>query len=72
MNLKRFFNMGLKDKVGVKAQAETPNLPDRGEMVTQKEASFIIAKLRQATYTGSEFETFYTVMTKLQSFIEKK
>ena len=64
--------MGLKDKVGVKAQAETPNLPDKGEMVTQKEAYFIIAKLRQATYTGSEFETFYTVMTKLQSFIEKK
>ena len=72
MNIKRFFNMGLRDKAGAKETSKAPNLPETGGMVTDKEAAFIVAKLRQATYTGSEFETFYTVMTKLQSFIEKK
>ena len=36
MNIKRFFNMGLRDKAGVKAQAETPNLPETGRMVTER------------------------------------
>jgi len=40
--------------------------------INEKEAGFIIAKLRQATYTGAEFETFYTVVSKLQKLVEKK
>ena len=40
--------------------------------ITEKEAAFIVAKLRQATYQGSEFEQFYGVMSKLQSIIGKK
>ena len=39
--------------------------------INEKEAGFIIAKLRQATYTGAEFETFYTVVSKLQKLVEK-
>ena len=45
---------------------------DNSASITDKEAGFIIAKLRQATYTGAEFETFYTVVSKLQKLVEKK
>ena len=34
--------------------------------LTKEESAFIIAKLRQAEYKGSEFEQFYTIMQKLQ------
>ena len=34
--------------------------------LTKEETAFIIAKLRQAEYKGSEFEQFYTIMQKLQ------
>jgi hypothetical protein len=44
---------------------------DNSASITDKEAGFIIAKLRQATYTGAEFETFYTVVSKLQKLVEK-
>lgn len=44
---------------------------DNSASITDKEAGFIIAKLRQATYTGVEFETFYTVVSKLQKLVEK-
>ena len=44
---------------------------DNSASINEKEAGFIIAKLRQATYTGAEFETFYTVVSKLQKLVEK-
>jgi hypothetical protein len=37
--------------------------------ITKEDAAFIIAKLRQAEYKGSEFEQFYTIMTKLQKLL---
>ena len=37
--------------------------------LTKEDAAFIIAKLRQAEYKGSEFEQFYTIMTKLQKIL---
>ena len=37
--------------------------------LTSDDAAFIIAKLRQAEYKGSEFEQFYTIMTKLQKLL---
>jgi len=64
--------MGLRDKAGATETSKAPNLPESKTQLTEKETSFIIAKLRQATYTGSEFETFYNIMSKLQTFIEKK
>lgn len=36
------------------------------KLFTEKETNFIMVKLREATYKGSEFETFYEVMSKLQ------
>ena len=59
--------MGLKDKVDKKAASvkETSEL-------TQAEVSFIISKLRKATYIGTEFEQFYQIMAKLTSVIDKK
>lgn len=64
--------MGLRDKIGAKEKSEAPLSPPKEVLLTQDEASFVIAKLRQATYTGAEFEAFYTIMSKLQTYIEKK
>lgn len=33
--------------------------------LTNKEIDFILTKLRQGTYVGSEFEIFYTVFKKI-------
>lgn len=60
--------MGLKDKV-------TPPVTQTAggsDLLTEKEAAFVISKLRQAQYTGLEFEQFYLIMSKLQSVVEKK
>lgn len=35
------------------------------EMFTPAEAAFLVSKLRQAQYTGAEFEQFYQIMAKL-------
>jgi len=40
---------------------------DSIEGFTEQEINFIVAKLRQATYQGSEFELFYKVISKLQN-----
>lgn len=48
------------------------NKNDNSTSLTDKEAGFIIAKLRQATYQGTEFETFYQVILKLQKIVENK
>lgn len=48
------------------------NSNDNSTSFSDKEAGFIIAKLRQATYQGTEFETFYQVISKLQKIAEKK
>ena len=60
--------MGLKDKV----TASGNNSTEASETFTEKEAAFITAKLRQAQYTGAEFEQFYLIMSKLQDIVEKK
>ena len=35
------------------------------------EAAFIASKLKDATYTGAEFDLYYKVMVKLQDVIKK-
>ena len=62
--------MGLKDKV--QTQKVTPKTLPVDNSLTEKEAAFIITKLRQATYQGTEFEVFYQVMAKLQKIAENK
>ena len=41
------------------------------EVFSNSEAAFIISKLRQAEYKGTEFETFYQIMAKLTKIAEK-
>jgi hypothetical protein len=38
---------------------------------TPDEAAFLTSKLREANYKGTEFETFYKVMSKLALLAEK-
>lgn len=35
-------------------------------VLTRQEADFIIGKMRQANYKGSEFEQYYFILEKLQ------
>jgi hypothetical protein len=65
---KRFLRMGLKDKVTPPANKAAGGT----DLLTDKEAAFVIVKLRQAQYTGAEFEQFYLIMSKLQEVVEKK
>mgnify|MGYP003313629120 FL=1 len=38
---------------------------------TPDEATFLTSKLREANYKGTEFETFYKIMSKLAKIAEK-
>jgi len=60
--------MGLKDKVRLQNSKQS----SIDTMLTNKEAAFVVTKLRQATYQGTEFEVFYQVMAKLQKLKESK
>ncbi len=60
--------MGLKDKVRLQ-NSKTSSIDTK---LTNKEAAFVVNKLRQATYQGTEFEVFYQVMAKLQKLTENK
>jgi hypothetical protein len=59
--------MGLKDKVENQIQNKISST-----LITKEEAAFVITKLRQADYKGSEFEQFYQVMAKLSDIVGKK
>lgn len=39
--------------------------------LTEKELNFVLTKLREANYKGSEFEMFYTVFIKLNNLKTK-
>jgi hypothetical protein len=39
---------------------------------TPDEAAFLTSKLREANYKGTEFETFYKIMSKLALIAENK
>ena len=41
-------------------------------LFTQEESAFIVSKLREASYKGTEFETFYKIMSKLALIAENK
>jgi hypothetical protein len=51
--------MGLIDKIKPQQKQEEV------EGLTAEELKFLLSKLRTATYTGYEFETFYTVWVKI-------
>ena len=48
-----------------KAKDVSPSSTPQNEMFTPAEAAFLVSKLRQAQYTGVEFEQFYQIMAKL-------
>lgn len=60
--------MGLKDKV----KLQNTKTASTDNSLSNKEAAFVVNKLRQATYQGTEFEVFYQVMAKLQKLTESK
>ncbi len=63
-NIKKVI-MGLLDKI-------TPS-PKQEEVqgFTAEECKFLLSKLRSATYTGHEFETFYNIWVKVSKELEK-
>jgi len=52
--------MGLIDKLK----------PKQAQSLSKIESEFILAKLRTATYTGEEFEMFYTIFKKIGQHIK--
>ncbi len=57
--------MGLIDKIRPQQKQEEV------EGLTAEELKFLLLKLRAATYTGHEFETFYNVWIKITQELEK-
>ncbi len=57
--------MGLIDKIRPQQRQEEV------EGLTAEELKFLLLKLRAATYTGHEFETFYNVWVKITQELEK-
>lgn len=57
--------MGLIDKIRP-SQVET-----EPSSFTAEELKFLLSKLRSATYTGHEFETFYNIWVKVSKELER-
>lgn len=57
--------MGLIDKILPQQKQEEV------ESFTAEELKFLLSKLRSATYTGHEFETFYNIWVKVSKELEK-
>ena len=57
--------MGLIDKIIPQPKQEEV------ESFTPEELRFLLSKLRSATYTGHEFETFYNIWVKVSQELEK-
>lgn len=60
-------NLGGGPTPPKQASIQQLNKVDSTKDFTEQEINFIVAKLRQATYQGSEFELFYKVISKLQN-----
>jgi hypothetical protein len=57
--------MGLIDRMKPQPKQEEV------ESFTAEELKFLLLKLRSATYTGHEFETFYNIWVKVTQELEK-
>jgi hypothetical protein len=57
--------MGLIDRMKPQSKQEEV------ESFTSEELKFLLLKLRSATYTGHEFETFYNIWVKVTRELEK-
>ena len=56
--------MGLLDKMKPQPKQEEV------DGLTAEELKFLLLKLRTATYTGHEFETFYNIWVKITKELE--
>ena len=56
--------MSLLDKI-------RPTQTEETNSFTAEELKLLLSKLRSATYTGHEFETFYTIWVKVTKELEK-
>ena len=63
-NIKKVI-MGLLDKINPQPKQEEVS------GFTAEECKFLLSKLRSATYTGHEFETFYNIWVKVTQELEK-
>ena len=63
-NIKKVI-MGLLDKINPQPKQEEVS------GFTAEECKFLLSKLRSATYTGHEFETFYNIWVKVSKELEK-
>jgi len=63
INIKKVI-MGLLDRIKPTQVEEVTNF-------TAEELKFLLLKLRSATYTGHEFETFYNIWVKVSKELEK-
>ena len=62
--------MGLLSKkiaLGQEAIDKANNKQPSSDKLTEQEVNFILTKLRQANYTGAEFEMFHTVWMKISN-----
>ena len=57
--------MGLFDKINPSSKQEEVT------SFTAEECKFLLLKLRSATYTGHEFETFYNIWVKVSKELER-
>jgi hypothetical protein len=57
--------MGLLNKITPQPKEE------EGNSFTAEEYKFLLLKLRSATYTGHEFEMFYSIWVKISKELEK-
>ena len=63
--------MGLFDKTNPpQVEAEVSSFKTE-DGFTAEECKFLLSKLRSATYTGHEFETFYNIWVKISKELEK-
>ena len=59
--------MGIVRHSKIEKNKEVNKPVDKHDLFTPAEAAFLVSKLRQAQYTGAEFEQFYQIMAKLTS-----
>ena len=59
--------MGIVRHSRVENKKEENKPVKKADLFTPAEAAFLVSKLRQAQYTGAEFEQFYQIMAKLTS-----
>lgn len=59
-------NVSKNDTPKTIQKKTTPARTLEAEQLTKKEIDFIVDKLRNTTFKGTEFEQFYFIMLKLQ------